>query len=174
MSIPSINLSALPAPSRKRKDGPTQSMESIFSKYKGLLKINDKQIDQLLSLKNKGEYIFSINNIGFVYEVFSMIKSFGFDEAYRFLTTTDFSSRFISSNKIFDSDSFERERTQYQIDISRLRDDTQEKIQGLVKCKRCFSQNTENRDNERQRTGDEGMIFKISCNDCGYIWTEGA
>lgn len=173
MSIPSINLSALPAPSRKRKDGSNQSIESIFSKYKGVLKINDKQIDMLLSLKNKNEYIFSINNIGFVYEIFSILKSFGFEETYRFLTTTEFTSKVIPSKKIFDSDAFERERNQYQIDVSLLRDDFQEKIKGLVKCKRCHSQNTENVTNDRQRGGDEGMIYKVHCSDCGYTWTEG-
>lgn len=174
MSIPSINLSALPAPSRKRKDGTSQSMESVFSKYKSVLKINDKQIDLLLSLKNKGDYIFSTNNIGFVYEVFSMIKIYGFEEAYRFLTTTEFSSKIILPKKIFESDAFERERTEYQIDISRLRDEFQSKIKGLVKCKRCHNQNTENVNNDRQRGGDEGMIYKVHCNDCGYTWTEGA
>jgi DNA-directed RNA polymerase subunit M/transcription elongation factor TFIIS len=173
MSIPSINLSALPAPSRKRKDGSNQSMESIFMKYKEILKINDKQIDVLLSLKNKNEYIFSTNNIGFVYEVFSMIRKDGFEEVYRFLTTTEFASKFIPSNKIFDSESFESQKTQYQIDISLLRDEFQAKARGLVKCKRCHSQNTENDTNDRQRHGDEGMIYKVHCNDCGYTWKEG-
>jgi DNA-directed RNA polymerase subunit M/transcription elongation factor TFIIS len=174
MSIPSINLSALPAPSRQRKEGPSQSIESIFAKYKSLLKLNDKQIEKLLSLKNKNEYIFTYQNIGFIYEVFSMIRSLGFDETYRFLTTTTFDSKIISSKKIFESDIFERERTTYQIDISRLRDEFQVKAKGLVKCKRCQSQNTENMNNDRQRGGDEGMIYRVRCNDCNHTWTEGA
>jgi DNA-directed RNA polymerase subunit M/transcription elongation factor TFIIS len=173
MSIPSINLSALPAPSRQRKDGPSQSMESIFAKHKSILKINDKQIDKLLSLKNKNEYIFTYQNIEFVYEIFSMIRSLGFDETYRFLTTVIFESKIIPSKKIFESDVFERERNTYQIDISRLRDEVQVKAKGLVKCKRCQSQNTENMTNDRQRGGDEGMIYKVHCNDCGHTWTEG-
>lgn len=173
MSISSINLSALPAPSRQRKEGPSQSIESIFAKYKSLLKINDKQIDMLLSLKNKNDYIFTYQNMGFIYEVFSMIRSLGFEETYRFLTTTTFDSKVISSKKIFDSDAFERERTIYQRDISRIRDEFQVKAKGLVKCKRCHSQNTENQTNDRQRGGDEGMIYKIQCNDCGHVWKEG-
>ena len=173
MSIPSINLSVLPAPSRQRKDGPSQSIESLFAKYKSILKINDKQIDKLLSLKNKNEYIFTYQNIEFVYEIFSMIRSLGFDETYRFLTTVNFESNVIPSKKIFESDVFERERTTYQIDISRLRDEFQVKAKGLVKCKRCQSQNTENMTNDRQRGGDEGMIYKVHCNDCGHTWTEG-
>jgi len=173
MSIPSINLSVLPAPSRQRKDGPSQSIESIFAKYKSFLKINDKQIDKLLSLKNKNEYIFTYQNVGFIYEVFSMLRSLGFDETYRFLTTTKFDSKIIPARKIFDSDSFERERTAYQFDISVLRDELQVKPKGLVKCKKCYSQNTENQTNDRQRGGDEGMIYKVHCNDCGHTWTEG-
>jgi DNA-directed RNA polymerase subunit M/transcription elongation factor TFIIS len=173
MSIPSINLSALPAPSRQRKEGPSQSIESIFAKYKSLLKINDKQVDKLLSLKNKNDYIFTYQNIGFIYEVFAMIRSLGFDETYRFLTTTNFDSKQIPARKIYDSDAFERERTSYQFDISSLRDETQVKVKGLVKCKKCFSQNTENMTNDRQRGGDEGMIYKVHCNDCGNTWTEG-
>jgi DNA-directed RNA polymerase subunit M/transcription elongation factor TFIIS len=173
MSIPSINLSALPAPSRQRKEGPSQSIESIFAKNKNILKINDKQVDKLLSLKNKNDYIFTYQNIGFIYEVFSMIRSFGFDETYRFLTTTKFDTKIIQARKIFDSDAFERERTVYQVDISRLRDEYQVPVKGLVKCKKCFSQNTQNVTNDRQRGGDEGMIYRVHCSDCGHTWKEG-
>ena len=173
MSIPSINLSALPAPSRQRKEGPSQSIESIFAKYKSLLKLTDKQIEKLLSLKNKNEYIFTYQNIGFIYEVFSMIRSLGFDETYRFLTTAKFDSKLIQARKIFESDAFERERTAYQVDISRLRDEYQVPVKGLVKCKKCFSQNTQNMTNDRQRGGDEGMIYRVHCNDCGHTWKEG-
>lgn len=176
MSVPSINLSALPAPSRNRKDGPSESIESILVKYSDLLNITEKQRDKLLNLKVNGDYIFKYSNMSFLYEVFSMIKVLKFDETYKYLSSLNdkvSTDKNITSKEILESPLFEREQTVYQADISRLRDEFQVKVKGLEKCKRCHSWNTENRTNDRQRGGDEGMIYKLFCNDCFLEWTIG-
>jgi hypothetical protein len=175
MSSPIINLTSLPAPSRRNTEGATQSFEALLTKYAEDLNLSKKELDKLTNLKKNGEYLLTANNFGFVYEIFGMLNSLGFQETYAFLEkmSTEKGSSKVSSKNILDSQLFEREETLYQVEIARLRDVFQVKLKGLYNCTKCGSQNTIDAISSRQRGSDEATIYEITCQDCGNTFKRG-
>lgn len=171
MSTPFINLSALPAPSRK-SEGIVQSFESLISEYADDLNITKKDIAKLSNLKKNGEYILNSNNFNFVYEIIGMLRVNGFQDTYEYLEKLDIKGK-PSSKLIFNSTLFEAEETLYQAEIARLRDEFNVKIVGLYSCRKCGSQNTLDTISSRQRSPDEAMIYDITCQDCGNTFRRG-
>ena len=171
MSTPFINLSALPAPSRK-SEGVFQSFESLISEYADDLNLTKKDISKLSSLKKNGEYLLTSNNFPFVYEVIGMLRTNGFQDTYEYLEKLDVKGKPISKI-IFSSPTFEREETLYQAEIARLRDEFNVKIVGLYSCRKCGSQNTLDTISSKQRSSDEAMIYDITCQDCGNTFRRG-
>lgn len=174
MSSSIINLSALPAPARKSAEVATQSFEALLEKYADDLNLSKKELDKLTNIKKNGDYILTANNFGFVYEIFGMLKTLGFQETYKFLENIpeDEVSKF-TPKKILDSPLFEREETLYQAEIARLRDEFQVKLKGLYNCTKCGSQNTIDTISSRQRGSDEATIYEITCQDCGNTFKRG-
>jgi DNA-directed RNA polymerase subunit M/transcription elongation factor TFIIS len=174
MSSPLINLSALPAPSRKSAEGATQSFEALLEKYAEDLNLSKKELDKLTNIKKNGEYILTANNFSFVYEIFGMLKTLGFQETFNFLEKMSLSEdKYVSSKKILESPLFEREETLYQAEIARLRDEFQVKLKGLYNCTKCGSQNTIDTISSRQRSSDEATVYEITCQDCGNTFKRG-
>ena len=171
MSTPFINLSALPAPSRK-SEGIVQSFESLISEYADDLNITKKDIIKLSNLKKNGEYILSSNNFNFVYEIIGMLRVNGFQDTYEYLEKLDIKGK-PSSKLIFNSLLFEAEETLYQVEIARIRDEFNVKIVGLYACRKCGSQNTLDTISSKQRSSDEAMIYDITCQDCGNTFRRG-
>jgi len=174
----SVNLSSLSVPPSSRKGegvGLTQSFEATLNKYAESLKLTKTQINKLLNISKNGENIITSHNLGFVYEIFGMIKLLGFEPTIKFLDELDTKNTKgkITAKEIFDSTLFEREETLYQNDISRIRDEFQVKVKGLYKCGKCGSQDTIDQTSSRQRTSDEATIFEISCQACGHRWKRG-
>ncbi len=176
MSSPIINLSSLPAPSRKSVEGATQSFEALLSKYAEDLNLSKKELEKLTNIKKNGEYLLTANNFGFVYEIFGMLNSpMGFQGTYDFLEKLSLEKGVskISPKHILDSPLFEREETFYQAEIARLRDEFQVKLKGLYNCTKCGSQNTIDTIASRQRSSDEATIYEITCQDCGNSFKRG-
>jgi DNA-directed RNA polymerase subunit M/transcription elongation factor TFIIS len=175
MSSPIINLSSLPAPSRRNTEGATQSFEALLTKYAEDLKLSKKELDKLTNLKKNGEYLLTANNFGFVYEIFGMLNSQGFKETYTFLEKIASEKAFskVSPKTILESPIFEREETLYQAEIARLRDEFQVKLKGLYNCTKCGSQNTIDAIASRQRSSDEATVYEITCQDCGNSFKRG-
>jgi DNA-directed RNA polymerase subunit M/transcription elongation factor TFIIS len=175
MSSSIINLSSLPAPSRRNTEGAIQSFEALLTKYAEDLHLSKKDLDKLTNLKKNGEYLLTVNNFGFVYEIFGMLKSLGFQETYAFLEKMGLEkgSSKVSSKNILDSQLFEREETLYQAEIARLRDEFQVKLKGLYNCTKCGSQNTIDTISSRQRSSDEAIVYDITCQDCGNSFKRG-
>ncbi len=175
----SVNLSSLatPVPNKKGGDGVglTQSFEATLNKYAENLGLTKTQLNKLMNITKNDETLISSVNLGFVYEVFGMIKVIGFDQTLKFLEefdTKNMKGR-IPSKIIFDSVLFEREETLYQNDIARIRDEFQVKVKGLYKCQKCGSQDTIDQTSTRQRSSDEATIFEITCQSCGHRWKRG-
>jgi len=164
MSTP-INLSTLPLPSKKG-ESTNQSFESLLNKYAEKLNLSKKNLDILLNIKKNGEYLLNYSNIGFVYEVFSMLHVLGFDETLSYLESLEVPGK-VSSKSILDSVLFEREETMYQAETSRIRDEFQVKVDGSNKCGKCGGYNTIAIISARQRSADEALIYDITCQDCG-------
>lgn len=171
MSTPFINLSALPAPSRK-SEGTVQSFESLISEYADDLNLTKKDISKLSNLKKNGEYLLSSNNFNFVYEVIGMLRVNGFQDTYEYLEKLELKGK-PSSKTIFNSILFEAEETLYQAEIARLRDEFNVKIVGLYSCRKCGSQNTLDTISSKQRNSDEALIYDITCQDCGNTFRRG-
>lgn len=178
MSSSIINLSALPAPSRRSAEGATQSFEALLEKYAEDLNLSKKELDKLTNIKKNGEYLLTANNFSFVYEIFGMLKTLGFQETYNFLekmtlSEDKYDSSKISAKKILESPLFEREETLYQAEIARLRDEFQVKLKGLYPCSKCGGQNTIDTISSRQRSSDEALIYDVLCQDCGNTFKRG-
>jgi len=174
MSTPSLNLSNLPIPSKKG-DVPVQSFEAILYKYADFMGLSRGQLDQLTSVSKNGEYLLTSNNPGFVYEIFGMIQTLGFDQTLNFLEALDpknYKGK-IPSRTVLDSVLFEREDTLYQNDIAIIRDEFQVKVKGLYKCPKCGGQDTVDQTSSRQRSSDEATIFEITCQSCSHRWKRG-
>ena len=175
----SINLSSIatPIPSKKGNNnaiGLTQSFEATLNKYSESMGLSKTQLNKLMNITKNEEPLITSSNIGFVYEVFGMIKLLGFDQTMKFLEEFDNSVKGkISSKEIFNSILFEKEETLYQNDIARIRDEFQVKVKGLYKCQKCGSQDTIDQTSSRQRSSDEATIFEISCQSCGHRWKRG-
>ncbi len=176
----SINLSSIAAPIPTKKGnsnvvGLTQSFEATLNKYAESMGLTKTQLNKLMNVTKNDENIIVSNNIGFVYEVFGMIKLLGFDQTMKFLDEFDSKNLKgkIPSKEIFNSILFEKEETLYQNDIARIRDEFQVKVKGLYKCQKCGSQDTVDQTSSRQRSSDEATIFEITCQSCGHRWKRG-
>lgn len=179
MSSSIINLSTLPAPSRRNTSGATQSFDALLEKYAEDLNLSKKDLEKLTNIKKNGDYLLTTNNFGFVYEIFGMLKTLGFQETFKFLENlsedipSDDKGPKITAKKILDSKLFEREETLYQAEIARLRDEFQVKLKGLYNCSKCGGQNTLDTISSRQRGSDEATIYEITCQDCGNTFKRG-
>lgn len=145
-----------------------KTLETIFLEYTNL---SEYEINELVKISYKGYPILDLyKRYGFVYEVLGLLQEYSFEKVYNFLVKISDMDIDINGSTIYQFSKFDKLRSEYEADISRIRDEAEIK-EGDTPCKRCNSKRVIYT-SKQTRSGDEPETLFFACNDCGYTWRE--
>lgn len=163
-----INLDNLDIPINFKPKA-TKSTEAILNERFGF---NQEQIEVITSFKRENDDpIVSLDYPDFFYEVCFLFKNQGYDEVIKMLKeiANDYNVK-LNGHFILNTRFFEKEQTEYQKEISRLRDTIEHGVESVHECPRCHSKTVSEQVSSRQRASDEAQIFILTCDTCKLTW----
>jgi DNA-directed RNA polymerase subunit M/transcription elongation factor TFIIS len=151
---------------------PLESLESILGKvqigHRGSL--SPSQITLLQSLKWKSDRgsVLTLENRPLIYEIIGMCEQVGIKATCEYIQELIDNGESRWTEIIFQFQTFNINRNQYQADIIRIRD----KIQvndNILECPACHSMKTSYTQSQT-RSADEPMTIIAVCSKCGHHW----
>lgn len=122
------------------------------------------QIDSITKIRLPDGNPLYHDNIHDLIEIVNLLNQINFSLAFNFLKNVQ-SRQEIS----IDSPLLDEEKEQYIYTIETLQTSIEGK-EGIFKCRKCGSLKT-NAHDAHIRSGDEGAVVFVVCNDCGYRWS---
>ena len=163
-------MTSLPPISSKIFKGVNKTLISLKKEDESSL-VTEDQATNLSSLKFKNdEFILTMEDRNFLYEVVWMLNELGYDITYNFLSADwekVLGSYNIRKRMLFENPLLDEARNKFDRDMNIYK--TQVTVESGEKCRKCGSINTISI-TSYQRSSDEAPIIKIICLDCKYRW----
>lgn len=135
-------------------------------------KITQYQIDDLLAISypyDEYRLLSLTKRPDLVYEVINLLNTKGFKSTYKFLKEV-YEIENINSKIVFENEIFDDNRTNYEKEISFVRDKIKMKFSDMP-CRRCNNK-TVIQTSKQTRSGDEGVTIFYNCVSCEAKWRQ--
>ena len=143
-----------------------------LKKEDGSSLVTKDQSEALSSLKfENGEFILTLEDRNFLYEIMWMLNEVGYDISYNFLSANwekVLGSHNIRKKMLFENPLLEKARDKFKLDLDIYK--TKVEVSAGEKCRKCGSIETISI-TKQTRSCDEAPTIKISCLSCKYRWT---
>ena len=146
-----------------------------LKKLSGEKLVSYNQATALVSIKLGGgsDYILTMEDRPFIYEIINMLYTLDYEIVYNFLSTnweTVFGADPNIRKKIlFENPLMGPAKTRQDMDMEIFRGQIQV-VQGAVDCRRCGSGETLSLE-KQNRGADEATSIRVTCLQCGYKWS---